>query len=234
MQPALQWGDGPTATCADGCGGTARPALHPSGPSGLAQCRILSLLSSSPGRLPQPHHSRLRQCSEQLPLGPNLGIQGGRGASPAQPSTAAPQKGSFDPARATGLVGDDGTESLLVTADPWAPAQALSLIQISNPSIFLSRRCCWSWMVLNSPCFTCLTPAQTPPHVAARSSGTSQGSRHCVPARLVQPYPHCQPEAHSGWKQVLVCPVPFLLWQGRKRRACTEGVPHPTSAGHWH
>lgn len=94
-----------------------------------------------------------------------------------------PQKGSFDPARATGLVGDDGTESLLVTADPRAPAQALSPIQISNPSTFLSRRCCWSWMVLNSPCFTCLTPAQTPAHVAARSSGTSQGSRHLCPCQ---------------------------------------------------
>lgn len=88
-------GDGPTAAC----GSTAHPALHPSGPSGLARCPSLLFSWLPASVLPRPAQAMLKE----IPLGSNVGIQGGRGASPAEPGTAAPQKGSFDPTRATGL-----------------------------------------------------------------------------------------------------------------------------------
>lgn len=176
---ARGWWCSPTATCANGCGSTACPAVDPSGPSGLARCRMLSLPSSSPGWLPQPRHCRLKQCSEQLPLGPNLGIPGGRGASLAQHSTALQPFG----------------KAALTPPEPWAWCEMTAenhcwlqqthghqhRLSPEQRSTFLSRGCCWSWMVLNSPCFTHLTLAQTLAHVPPRPTGTSQGFQHSCP-----------------------------------------------------
>lgn len=204
------------------------PAWHDAGHSPLPPLLLASCLGPTMARSGSARRSSSGFHWAQIWI---QGIQGGGGS---EPGTAAPRKGSFDPARARTMMRDDGRESLSATAAPLvlAPALAQTPSQRSTPSPLLLEL-----EGSKSPCFTCLTPAQTPTCMPDGPAGTSQGSQHLCPCQagaVESPPPVLSPswtEMSPSWSALTPSSCSVIVAAGKEIRGLCWGVPTPHISG---